>query len=182
MRRLNHKIIRRYAKALLLLAIEQDILEQANRDMQLIAETFSMENELKIILQSPIIHHSKKQKILSRLFEGKIHPFIMLYIMVISRKGRGALLEGIARQFEKEFKSHMGIEQVCVITAAPLDGELREKVLATARRFTNKTIEFQEKVDSTIIGGFILNIGEKHLDASLKRKLADLKRLFNLPT
>jgi F-type H+-transporting ATPase subunit delta len=181
MRRLNHKIVRRYAKALLSLALEHDILEQANIDMQLIAYTFSLDKELKIILQSPIIHTSKKQKILNRLFEGKIHPLMVRYISIISRKGRGALLDGIANQFEKEYKSYKGIESVSVITATPLDGPLREKVLATASMFTTKTIEFQEKIDPSIIGGFILNIGEKLLDASLKRKLSDLKRNFNLP-
>jgi len=182
MHRLNHKIVKRYAKALLSLALEHDILEQTFVDMQLIAHTFSLDNELTVILQSPIIHHNKKQKILSRLFEGKIHPLIMRYILIISRKGRGSLLDGIAEQFAKEFKSFKGIEMVSVTTAEALDGPLREQVLATASRFTAKTIEFQEKVDPSIIGGFILDIGEKHLDASLKRKLLDLKRHFGLPT
>ena len=176
----NLRVARRYAKALLSLAQENDIMERANEDMKLVNAVFGMDKELKIILKSPIVREGKKQKILSRLFEDKVHPLIMHYMLIIARKRRAALLDGISQEFQLVYKNFLGIEPVQVITAAPLEDALREKVIAVARRMTTKTIEFREEVNPSIIGGFILNLGDKQYDASVRRKLANLKHQFNV--
>ena len=176
----NLRVSRRYARALLSLALENNILEEAYQDMILISHAFSYEKELKVVLQSPIIREVKKQNILRKLFGEKVHPLILHYILIIARKRRAALLDGISRQFIAEYKAHLNIEPVRVTTAFPIDDPMREKVLVVARGFTSKTIEFKEKVDPSIIGGFILDLGDRRYDASIKRKLNDLKKHLNV--
>lgn len=176
----NLRVSRRYAKALLSLALENNILEEAYRDMKLISQAFSYEKELKVVLKSPIIREVKKQNILRKLFGDKVHPLILQYLLIIARKRRGALLDGISRQFIEEYKAHLNIEQVRVTTAFPIDDPMREKVLKVAKSFTAKTIEFKEQVDPGIIGGFILDLGDRRYDASIKRKLNDLKKHLNV--
>lgn len=172
----NLRVSKRYAKALLSLALENNILEEAYQDMQLINQAFSYEKELKVVLKSPIIREVKKQNILRKLFGEKVHPLILQYILIIARKRRASLLDGISRQFIEEYKAHLNIETVRVTTAFPIDEPMREKVLTVARRFSSKTIEFREKVDPGIIGGFILDLGDRRYDASIKRKLNDMKK------
>ncbi len=176
----NIRVSKRYAKALLSLAIENSILHEAYADMVLISKAFSCDKELKIVLKSPIIREGKKQNILSRIFEGKVHPLIMHYMKIIARKRRAALLEGISHQFINVYKAHLNIESVIVTTAFPIDQQLREKVLEVAIKLTPKTIDFLEKVNPDLIGGFILDIGDRRYDASLKRKLSDFKRHLNV--
>jgi len=172
----NLRVSKRYAKALLSLAIENNILDEAYQDMKLVKQVFSYDKELKIVLKSPIIREGKKQGILSRIFEGKVHPLIMHYMRIIARKRRASLLDGISSQFINVYKAHLNIEPVNVTTAFPVDHSLREKVLAVAHKLTTKTIEFQEKVDPEIIGGFILDLGDRRYDASIKRKLSEFRK------
>ncbi len=176
----NLRVSKRYAKALLSLAIENNILEEAYHDMKLISQAFSYEKELKVVLKSPIVREGKKQNILKHLFGEKVHPLIMKYMLIIARKRRAALLDGISRQFINVYKEHLDIEPVSVTTAFPIDEPMREKVLAAARRFTKKTIEFREKVNPEIIGGFILDLGDRRYDASIRRKLSDMKKHLNV--
>ncbi len=172
----NLRVSKRYAKALLSLAIENNILEEAYHDMKLVSQAFSFEKELKIVLKSPIIREGKKQNILKHLFGEKVHPLILKYMLIIARKRRAALLDGISRQFINVYKEYLNIEPVRVTTAFAIDEPMREKVLAVARRFTNKTIDFQENVNPEIIGGFILDLGDRRYDASIRRKLSDLRK------
>ena len=176
----NLRVSKRYARALLSLALENNILEDAFSDMKLISQAFSYEKELKVVLKSPIIREKKKQSILMKLFGDKIHPLILQYILIIARKKRAALLDGISKQFIIEYKLHLNIEQVRVTTAFPMDDSMRKKALEVARRFTTKTIEFHEGVNPDIIGGFILDLGDSRYDSSIKRKLNDLKKHLNI--
>ncbi len=173
------RVARRYARALLALAEENNILERAYQDMKYIYSVFSLEKELKVVLNSPIVREKKKQRIISRLFEGKVHPVIHQYLQIIVRKRRSALLDGISEQFQHVYKEHLGIERVKVTTALPIDEPLREKVLSVVRKLTDKEVEFHEEVNPRIIGGFILNLGEKQYDASIKRKLDDIRKHLN---
>lgn len=172
----HNKVCKRYAKALLSLAIENGILHETYADMILIKKAFSYDKQLKVVLKSPIIREGKKQNILSRLFEGKVHPTTMHYLKIIARKQRAALLEGISHQFLYVYKAYLHIEPVIVTTAFPIDKPLKEKVLEVAMKLTDKTIDFEEKVDPALIGGFILDLGDRRYDVSIKRKLSDLKR------
>lgn len=174
----NLKVARRYAKALLSLAEENHILERTYEDMKQVSKVYSMEAELKILMKSPIVREGKKQKILTRLFENVVHPLNLRYMLIIARKRRASLLEGIAQEFQVVYKNYLGIEQVKVVTALPLDKTLREKVLQVSRQLTTKRIEFHEELDPSLIGGFILNLGDTQYDASVRRKLAEMKKRF----
>lgn len=175
------RVSRRYAKALLDLAVEHQILERAYEDMKLIHASFRSSQELKILMKSPIVREGKKQRILIQLFEDRVHPLILGYLKVIVRKQRAVLLESISGAFLMVYKETLGIEAVKLTTAKPLDSALREKALLVAKGLTEKSIEFNEVVDPRIIGGFILNLGERQYDASVRSKLSRLRRHLNIP-
>ncbi len=175
----NHILHKRYAKALLALTGENHILERSYADMRLIYKVFSENKPLAAILKSPVTRLSKKNKIIARLFETRVHPLILKYMQIITRKQRGFMLEGIAAAYLEVYKEHLGIEQVKVITAVPMDDDLRHKAMAAARRITDHEIEFDEQVNPEILGGFILRIGEKQYNASVHDRLAKLKKHLN---
>jgi F-type H+-transporting ATPase subunit delta len=174
------RVARRYARALFSLAGENLILERAYEDMKQVSKVYSLQKELRILMKSPMVREGKKQKILQRLFESVVHPLIMHYMLIITRKRRASLLEGIALEFQKVYKEYLGIEQVQVITAKPLDEEMRKKVLEVAAKLTPLKIEFSEKIDPSIIGGFILNLGNSQYDASVRGKLHLMRRQLNI--
>ncbi len=176
----NHILHKRYAKALLALAQENNILERSYADMQLVHGAFAGNKELAAVLKSPVTRLSKKSRIISKLFENRIHPLILKYIQIIMRKQRGFMLEGIASVYQEVYKQHLGIARVEVITAVPMDDTLRRQAMDAATRLTDHEIEFDEKVNPAIMGGFIIRIGEKQYNASVYDRLVKLKKHLNL--
>lgn len=173
----NLRVANRYAKALLGLAEENNFSDQAFDDMKLVYETFANSKELKTVMKSPIVRVSKKLNIINSVFKDKIHPVTSHYLNIITRKKRAALIEGIAWEFQKIHKENLDIETVTLITAGRIDESLEKKALAISKKLSKKSnIEFIRKVDPDLIGGFVLRIGDMQYDASVKRKLARLRK------
>ncbi|MFP4468197.1 MAG: ATP synthase F1 subunit delta [Bacteroidales bacterium] len=171
---------KRYARALLMLAGENEILEQSYADMRLVDAVLNGHKELSISLKSPIVRVSKKQNVIRRLFDGRINPLILQFMLIIVRKQRGNILGGIASAYRDVYKNHMGIETVRIVTAQPLDEKLRKRAMAAAKKLTSYAIEFEESIDPDIIGGFILILGDKRYDASVRNRLNQAKKHLGL--
>ncbi len=173
----NLRVSNRYAKALWGLAKESNISQQAYDDMDLIYKSLSTNKDLKTILNSPIVRVSKKQNIVRAVFKDKVHSVTMHYLTIIIRKKRAMLIEGIAFEYLKLHKQNLDIETVTLITAAGVDTDTENKARSIATNLTSKSkIEFQSQLKPNIIGGFILRVGDLQYDASIKRKLSNMKR------
>lgn len=170
----------RYVKSLLGLAVEQNALEQVHQDMQLFAKVVAENRSFELMLKNPIIKHDKKRDILESLFKGKVHSLTMSILDIITRKNREPLLPAIAKEFHNAYNEHKGIGKATVTTAVPLDVKLRSEIENLVKKYSNKSnIELTEKVDKEMIGGFILNVGDQQVDASIKNKLKALKLNFS---
>ena len=169
----------RYAKALFQLAVEKDILEQSYQDMVLLDAVCSKSKELSLLLKSPIVKTDKKLKILEEIFGSKINKASMSFINIITTKKREGLLSLIANSFILLYKTHNKIETATVISATPLDEELRVEVINFIKKNGDKKVELTEKIDESIIGGAIIRMGDKQLDASVSRKISELRQIFN---
>lgn len=166
----------RYAKALLALAEENNILERSYTDLRLVHEVFATNKEIKVLLKSPVIRVGRKQAVLRHLFEQKLHPLVLNYMLIIVRKQRGHLLDGISGAFLKVYKQYLGIETVRITTATPLTEKIREQALMAAQQLTPHEIEFEEKVDPDIVGGFILDLEDKQYNASVQYRMARMRK------
>lgn len=173
----NLRVANRYAKALLGLAEESNFSKQAFEDMELVYNALQSSKELQTILKSPIVRVSKKLNILKAIFEGKIHPISMHYLTIVIRKKRAALIQGIAHEFLKIHRDNLDVEVVTLITAGEIDKELSAKAREIASQLTPRAnIEFNQVYNPSLIGGFILRIGDLQYDASVKRKLSNIKK------
>jgi F-type H+-transporting ATPase subunit delta len=173
------KAASRYVRSLLGLAQEQGVLDEVHKDMQLIAKTCDESFELVALLRSPIIKHDKKKAILEKIFKGKVHNLTLAIIDIITRKNREPLLPIIAAEFHNAYNDFKGIQKAYITTTIPLDQELRKEIEQMVKKLSGKkTIELEEKINKDLIGGFILNVGDKQVDASISNKVRGLKLLF----
>ncbi len=172
----NLRIATRYAKALLSLVEENNMLDEAYESMSIVQEVFEKHKEMRVILSSPVVRESKKLNIIKKVFEGKVNEFILKYLLIITRKKRSMLIGPIAFEYKRLHKEKLNIETVTVITASEIDEQIHKKVMEVARRVTDKDVEFQNKIEPSIIGGFILKIGDYFYDASVRRSLANMKK------
>jgi F-type H+-transporting ATPase subunit delta len=169
------KISVRYSKALFELAVEKKLLDKVYQDMIFIAELCKIE-EVKEILESPVIVPSKKKAIMAEIFEKNIEKITMLLIDLLIKNGRETHLPDIARVFRDETFKYRGITATDLITATPVNEETRKKVIDLVSRTFNTKVELTETIDEKIIGGFILKVNDNYLDASVRNKLRKIKK------
>ena len=170
------RVSSRYAKSLLGIAKEQGGLEQSYADMKLISETCENNKELMLLLKSPIVKADKKIQVLDAIFSKKVGKLSMSFVQTIARKGREGLLYIIAVEFQNQYKVEKNIVTAVVTSASGLDEKLRKKVLELVKQSVDSEVELIENQDKGLIGGFIVRLGDKQVDASIHRKLIDLKK------
>ena len=170
----------RYAKSLLGLAIEQNSVEQVSEDMKLFTKVVEQNKSFELMLHNPIIRHDKKRDILEKLFKGKVSALTLSIFDIITRKNREPLLASIAREIQNQYNEYKGIGKATITTATALDAKLRAEFEKMVKELSHKkTVELAEKVDASLIGGFVLNVGDRQIDASIKSKLKSLKVEFS---
>jgi F-type H+-transporting ATPase subunit delta len=176
----DSRVASRYVKSLLGLAEEQKALEQVHTDMQLFASVCSSSREFVNMLRSPIIKHEKKRDILEAIFKSKVHKLTMAIIDMLTKKNREPLLPAIALEFHNAYNHYKGIEKASVTTTVALDDKMKADIEALVKKLgSNKQVELVQKIDKSLIGGFILNVGDRQIDASIKSKLKTLKTKFS---
>ncbi|MFV8334824.1 ATP synthase F1 subunit delta [Flavobacterium sp. RSP29] len=165
----------RYAKAILDLANSKGVAEVVNNDMKLIASTINGNLELSTFIQNPTMKVEVKEKALLEVFSGSNGVTQGLFHLLFENK-RFEILEAIAIEYSKLSDIMNGIEVAQVTTAIPMDTALEAKVLAKIATLSDKKITIENIVDASIIGGFILRIGDKQYNASVANRLQVLKR------
>lgn len=168
------RVASRYAKSLLDLALDKNILEQVYQDMVMFSNICQQNHDFVLMLKNPIINHDKKKAILYSLFKGKVSEATLSIFDVIVRKNREAFLPAIAAEFINLYRQQKGIEKVTITTTFPLTPELRSKFKQAITQKVGKQIDLTEKTDPSLIGGFVLKIGDKQMDNSVRSRLKTL--------
>ncbi len=165
----------RYAKAVLSLSTDLKQADKVNEDMQLIASTINESKELQSLLKSPVVKSKIKKSALLAVFSNINKTSQSLINQLIENK-RLPLLSEVAKQYTILFDLSKGIQIAKVTTAIPLTKDLEQKVLAKVKEITGKNVTLKNTIDPSIIGGFILRVGDKQFDASISGKMNNLRR------
>ncbi|MBF4492408.1 ATP synthase F1 subunit delta [Flavobacterium sp. MR2016-29] len=165
----------RYAKAILDLANSKGVAEAVNNDMKSIASAIENNLELSTFIQNPTTKVEVKESALLEVFADVNGVTKGLFHLLFENK-RFEILEAIALEYKKLFDESNGVEVAIVTTAIPMDVALEAKVLAKVSTLSDKKITIENIVDPSIIGGFILRIGDQQYNASVANRLQVLKR------
>ena len=169
----------RYAKAVLSLATDQKSAEAVNNDMKSITSAITQSEDLNQMLQSPVVRSSDKKTVLASVFKDANVATTNLIDTLIANK-RLALLNDVAASYTQLYDQMRGSQVATVTTAVPLTADLKTKVLAKVKELTGKEAEVENIIDESILGGFILRVGDIQYNASIANKLDKLKREFTL--
>lgn len=169
----------RYAKSLIDLAVETKQLEEVANDMRLIKQVCLENREFVILLESPVVKTDKKMAIFKSIFGGKISVTTQAFLDIVARKRREGYIDNIAYAFDEQYKLYKNITTAVVTTAVPLDAATKTKISELVSKNASGKVELIEKIDKSLVGGFILTVNDKQVDASIKRKLNDLRKNFS---
>jgi F-type H+-transporting ATPase subunit delta len=175
----DSRVASRYVKSLLGLAVEHGVLEDVFRDMELFGRVCKENRNFVAMLRSPVIRHENKRAILQKLFSGKINKLTMAMISLITQKNREPILPAMASEFHNAYNAYKGIGKAFLTTTVAADKELLELMEALSKKLANKqSIELETNVDNALIGGFVLNVGDRQIDASIRSKLRKMDLKF----
>jgi F-type H+-transporting ATPase subunit delta len=169
----------RYAKAVLSLASDQNAVDAVNLDMKSMSNTIAGSEELSQMLQSPMFNSVTKKSVLIEVFKNTNALSVNLIDVLIQNK-RLNLLGDVANKYNELYDQLKGIQVAEVTTAVALTDELKNKILAKVKELTGKETTIKSHIDASILGGFILRVGDIQYNASIANKLNKLKREFTL--
>ena len=173
------RIASRYAKSILDLGIEQNQVDNLFEDMKVLKDNLKV-RDLKMLVKSPIIKANTKERIFKTIFGDKVSEMTILFFNILARKGRETYLPEIVDSFIDQYKKYKKITEVTLTTAQPIS----ESALASIQQalsssdVTEDTVEITSAVDESLIGGFVIELGDKLYDASVAHKIEQVKKQF----
>lgn len=174
----NYKIHTHYAKALLLLAIDTDCVDEEAKDMRLVSRVCAENHLLNVVFGNPVIPLQRKLNIVTTLFEGKVSATTLAFLLFATRKNRSVNLRGIAESYLRMFRDYRGIVLSDLVTHQPIDDVARRMVTEKVERYTGKTVELHDRTDEKMLGCFKLEFDGKMYDARIRTKIRRLRAQF----
>jgi len=177
---LNPRLASRYAKSILDLAVERGQLEAIYKDMLWLQAVCKSNRDFLTLLKSPVITGDKKIKILEAVAGNNLSTLTKAFSTLLIKKNRENFLPEIVNAFISQYKEFKNIHTVKLTTATPLSDSLKKAIIHQVRKTGGmENIELIEKIDKEIIGGFVLQAGDKLVDASIAYDLKAIAKQFD---
>ena len=175
----NPRLASRYAKALIDLSLERNQLEPVYTDMQWLQQLTKSNRDFVNFLRSPVIKADKKIKIVDAVTAGNVSGLTQTYTTLLINKGREGDLPEIITAFISQYKELKNIYPVRLTTAVPVTEEIKKAIISQIQKTSDmQDIELETVVDDSLIGGFVLQAGDKMVDASIAHDLKIIARQF----
>ena len=167
----------RYAKSLMDTCVEKNNLDVIYNDIKGVQETLD-NKDISMLLKSPIISPTKKKNVFKAIYAGKVDELTLNFLNLVVNKGREAALPQMCEAFIQQYRVKNNIASAKVITATKLTEEKLNTIKASLN-LQATSFEIEEEIDESLIGGFIIVMGDKRYDASVKHKLNKLRKSFS---
>lgn len=174
----NKRLAKRYAQAFYDFAEENQKVDTIYNDICLLYSTYKENNELQVVMESPIINFDKKNKIFQALFQDHLEEITYRFLRLIVQKRREPQLEAIMEHYIHIYYEKHNIREAYLTTAQPLSDEMRQEIKTLLENETQCQIVLHEKVNPTLIGGILIRIDDFLLDATILSRINKLKNEF----
>ncbi len=177
---LTSKVAKRYAQGLLDFTQQEGNTDAIFAEMGDIVKTIGNSKELINFFNSPIIDVKKKAAAAGEIFKG-LSPVSQNFVQLVIKQGREAQLQNIAQEFINKVEDIKGVQRVTVTTASQLSQENINSILSSSHLIGDDSkFDITTNINPDILGGYILRVGDQQIDASVRTKLSQLKKEFQL--
>lgn len=166
----------RYATALFELAREQDALDDVARDLDALAGLIAESPDFRRLVRSPVISRDDQGRAIAAIAEHVgLHALTGRFLGLLAHKRRLFTLDGVSRTFRHLLALHRGEVAAEVASAVALTEEQQKKVGAAVAAHVGKQVTLAARVDPALLGGLVVRVGSRMIDASLRTKLQHLE-------
>ena len=164
-----------YGEALYGLAKEEGLTETVLSQLKTLDGCFAQEPEYLRLLGAPNLPKAERCQILDDCFRGKVEPYVLNFLKILTEKGYINQFDGCVQQFRSRYNEDNGILPVSCTSAVAISPALQEKLIKKLAAITGKRIELRCTVDPHCLGGLRLNYGGIQLDGTVRHRLDQLK-------
>lgn len=173
----NGKISVRYARALYNTAKEsgcdKEIYEQLGVFVKLYEENMA---EMNAAFDNPVIDKEDRRNLLLTAMGSEISPCLKDFVDLVVERHREDKMYLMAKKYEELYREENKILQTRITTATQLNPATLEEIRKCVEHDFDANVEMSETIDPSLIGGFVLDVGDERYDASIARQLRLLKK------
>jgi F-type H+-transporting ATPase subunit delta len=166
---------RRYAQALFDLAQRDGVRAAVEQDLRALAGLLAQSTELRELFEDPILTSERRAHVLRSLLGTRVHELTMRFLLFCVEKRRQHYIAPIIERFQALCDDANGVLHATITVARPLAEDQQRDLLARLRRRTGKEIASRFIVDSSLIGGFRVQLGDHVTDLTLQHQLERLR-------
>ena len=165
-----------YAQSILELANDQKQAEPIGQELASLKQILDENPAIREIFTNPSISGDERQQVLERAFRGNISPLLYNTMGVLNSHNRLGLLGQIAQAYDDLLDQQLGKIEVDLTVAQKLDADQLETARRQISQALGRDAVVHQYVDDNIIGGMIVRVGDKLIDASVRYQLAAMKK------
>ncbi|ETS92770.1 ATP synthase F1 subunit delta [Veillonella sp. AS16] len=166
----------KYSSAMFELAQEQNSLALMEEQLGYVASVMAEQSELRAFLENPLVTTDVKIKLMGKIFESAIDKTALHFLYVMIKRGRYRYIETAIKGFIKKSREARGILEATVIVAEPITAAVEQSVQAKLQDVTGKEVILTVRQDPSIMGGIVIQLGDKRIDGSVSRRLQELEK------
>jgi len=167
-----------YARSVLEIANDRGIAPQTGEELRQVAEIVGANPDFKNFLASPSISEVERGQLVEKTFRGRASELVVNALIVMNRKGRLGMIDEIAQAYNDMLQAQQGIVEVDVIVAERLTPDQLEQVRQRVGQALKREVVLHQYQDASIIGGLVLRVQDRLLDASVRAQLRAVRRLL----
>lgn len=167
-------VARVYADAMLQLALDRGEAESLNDELTELVRLYERDPGFRDFVASPLVDAEEREASLEKAFRGRASELLVDSLQVLNRKGRMRLLPAVAEVYRRAYREHLRQVEVDVTSAVALRDDQRERLKAAIRRSTGRDAILSESVDPTLMGGLVVRLEDRKIDASVATQLENL--------
>lgn len=173
---IDRTISKRYARALLDLAVQHQAVPQFEAEILNVAALYEAIPELRRTITHPVLSRSKKQEFVRATFGTRLSRYLVEFLCLLVEKNRGEYVPDIAAVFDGLADEYEGVVRADVRSARPLTDAQQAGLLARLTRLVSgRKVELRPALDPALLGGCVVQIGDTVLDGSLAHRLKTLR-------
>lgn len=173
---LKETIAKRYSAALYALAIDAGSAPAISAELDSFVAALHQDSDLATFFASPVIERDLKIQILERALASRISELALHFLILLVRKRREGLLDTIARQLHALLDATAGREAADIAAPAALSAAQLAELARRLSSVYGRTIIPKQKVEPELLGGLVVQVGDRYVDASVAGKLEELRR------
>nr|YP_010903066.1 ATP synthase CF1 subunit delta [Hypnea pseudomusciformis]WCH55120.1 ATP synthase CF1 subunit delta [Hypnea pseudomusciformis]WCH55519.1 ATP synthase CF1 subunit delta [Hypnea pseudomusciformis]WCH56713.1 ATP synthase CF1 subunit delta [Hypnea pseudomusciformis] len=172
---INDKITLPYAEALLECANKNNIIDNMNNDLSSIQNLLAESKDFRVFLNNPLTATEAKKNVITKLLLNQVNSFLLKFLLVLVERRRISLINLIIdKYFDLVYKLD-SITIATVSTSVALTEAQQKALINKLKDMTSShTVKLETNIDTSLLGGFIIQIGSKVIDTSLAGKLKNM--------